>query len=85
VADRQHCCLTSLLSVPVASRSPGRRLQPPAVWCAIIWGSVQYSEDRLLRVTVVGCKCNQANAGWHEWNGIAQEHCLVFGSVKRHR
>lgn len=26
----------ALLSVPVASRSPGRRLHPPALWCAII-------------------------------------------------
>ncbi len=29
-------------SVPVPSRSPGRRLQPPTVWCATICGSVQY-------------------------------------------
>ena len=28
--------------VPVPRRSPGRRLQPPTVWWATIWGSVQY-------------------------------------------
>ena len=29
-------------TVPLASRSPGRRLQPVRVWCATIWSNVQY-------------------------------------------
>ncbi len=31
--------------VPVPSRSPGLRLQPPAVWCAIICSAVQYLQQ----------------------------------------
>jgi hypothetical protein len=38
--------LTACDSVPVPSRSPGRRLQPPAVWCATICGIVQYLHAR---------------------------------------
>ena len=40
VASRRHPAPSgpSQLSVPVASMSPGRRLQPPAVWWAIICG-----------------------------------------------
>ncbi len=38
----QPAVRTSREMVPVPSRSPGRRLQPPTVWCATICGSVQY-------------------------------------------
>mmetsp|Transcript_22810 Transcript_22810/g.58052 ORF Transcript_22810/g.58052 Transcript_22810/m.58052 type:complete len:202 (-) Transcript_22810:949-1554(-) len=49
------------LIVPLPSRSPGRRLQPPHVWCATIWGHVQYMWRRLEAQTRVA-RCAPAGS-----------------------
>ena len=40
--------------VPLASRSPGTRLQPLEVWCATSWATVQYMSRKLPRLRRMG-------------------------------
>ena len=49
--------LTVLEMVPVPSKSPGSRLQPPHVWWATICSTVQYLKDQHIHADRAGICC----------------------------